>query len=115
MGKFGAGSWVFAVIVAVLAGGGCGGTSESTSQADCHAFIETGYCPKVVSCYMGQIDQAGCMSVAQMGLDCSKVTGENADPATCMTDLSAATCDTFVVGTSIVLPASCHGLFQLSP
>jgi hypothetical protein len=112
MGKLGA-----ALLMVLFAGFGvgCGGSSQTASQADCHTFIETSYCPKVVTCYMGQIDQAGCVSAAQTGLNCSKVTGENADPAVCMTDISNATCDTFVMGTTIVLPASCHGLFQLSP
>ena len=112
MGKIGA---ALLVLFAVLGPGCGGGTSETTSQADCNTFIETSYCPKVVACYAGQIDQSGCVSAAQMGLDCSKVTGENADPKVCMDEISSSTCADFTVGTTIVLPASCHALFQLSP
>jgi hypothetical protein len=111
MGKLGTALLILFAVV----GPGCGGNNQSESQADCHTFIETSYCPKVVACYTGQIDQSGCVSVALMGLDCSKVIGENADPKTCMDDISSATCGEFAVnGTSIVLPTSCHGLFQLS-
>ena len=108
MGKLGA-----ALLVLLFVG--CGGSSGSTTQADCRAFIEMSYCPKVVTCYAGQIDQTTCVSAAQQGLDCSKAVSENADPAVCMTDLANASCDSFVVGTSIVLPGSCFGLFQLTP
>ena len=111
MGKLGAALWLLFAVV----GPACGGNNESESQAACHTFVESSYCPKVVACGTGQIDQSGCVSVALMGLDCSKVVGENNDPKTCMDDISNATCGDFVVGgTSIVLPASCHGLFQLS-
>ena len=113
MGKLGAALLILFAVV----GPGCGGNNQSESQADCHTFIETSYCPKVVACYTtGQIDQSGCVSTSLMGLDCSKVIGENADPKTCMDDISGGTCADFVVnnGTSIVLPTSCHGLFQLS-
>jgi hypothetical protein len=99
-------------------GPGCGGSDQATSQADCRTFIETSYCPRVVACQTGTIDQAGCVSMAEMagtGLDCSKVTGENADPKMCMTDISNVACESFAVGGAIVLPASCHGLFQLNP
>jgi hypothetical protein len=111
MGKLGAAL----LILFAVAGPGCGGNNEATSQTDCHTFIETSYCPKVVTCFMGQTDQSGCVTTAQMGLDCSKVIGENADPKTCMDDISNTACTDFTVnGTTIVLPASCHGLFQLS-
>src|SRR4051812_37969728 len=88
MGKFAA---ALLILLAVV-GPGCGGNNQSESQADCHTFIETSYCPKVVACYTGQIDQSGCVSVALMGLDCAKVIGENAEPKTCMDDISSATC-----------------------
>jgi len=112
MGKSGAGL----LVLFAAFGSGCGsGTSETMSQADCHAFIETSYCPKVVTCFSGQIDQAGCVSAAQAGLDCSKAVGENGDPALCMNELAAATCDTFAANNVITLPQSCRGLFQLGP
>ncbi len=109
MGKLGA-------ALLVLFALGCGSSdSETAAQADCNSFIETSYCPKVVTCYAGQVDQAGCVSAAQMGLNCAKAVGENADPAVCRTDLAATSCDAFVVAGTIMIPASCHGLFQLSP
>jgi hypothetical protein len=112
MGKLGAALLILFAVV----GPGCGGNNQSESQADCHTFIETSYCPKVVACYTtSPIDQSGCVSTSLMGLDCSKVIGENAAPKTCMDDISGGTCADFVVnGISIVLPTSCHGLFQLS-
>ena len=113
MGKLG----TALILLFAVGGAGCGGgsTSQTTSQADCQAFIETSYCPKVVTCFGGQIDQTGCVSAAQSGLDCSKAVGENGAPATCMNDISAATCDIFAPNNTIMLPVSCRGLFQLSP
>ena len=115
MGKLGAAL----ILLVFVVGSGCGGnsTSPTMSQADCTAFIETSYCPMVVTCFTQQmqpIDQATCVMDAQQGLDCKKAIGENGDPATCKNDIAAATCDTFGP-TGIVLPVSCRGLFQLSP
>ena len=112
---------------------GCSGSSSTGSaQAACQDLIANSYCPKIVACFAGgdagavdasnagQIDQATCLSMASgpMGLDCTKVTGENADPKTCMDDINKITtteCPIFVMGDTIVLPASCHGLFRLNP
>ena len=96
-------------------GPGCSSNDQASSQADCRSFIETWYCPRAVACNAGPTDQAACVSDAQMHLDCAKVTGENADTKMCMTDLSSVTCASLVVGGAVVLPASCQGVFQLSP
>jgi hypothetical protein len=102
------------VVLGLLAG--CGsGSGQTQVQLDCNTFVNSYYCPKVVTCEPpGTVTQAECVSAVNSALDCSTVRAENGQFVTCKSDITAQDCSAFLsTDGSIHLPASCAGVFLM--
>jgi len=102
-------------LVAFLGGcGGSDGVSPAQAREHCNTFIESFYCPKLVTCFGGTLDQPTCVAAAQTGIDCTRVMGEKGDFATCTSQLDASPCTVVLDSAGTVhLPASCSGIFLI--